>query len=208
VFGIDIDDARLVAIRAHDVDLLDADVARLRAATCCGDWYKVGYSTDSRSEIRDLFGGELMDQESTAVLVVAHQTAATLTLLEAVRERARDGPSRFHLLVPRRRRRKEKVANPKEIGVQEAREVLRNALPRLSEAAGTEVTGEIGDLDPLIAIQVALNGRHYDEIIVSTLPLGVSRWLEVDLVSKTRQFGLPVDHVLGKDHRLAGAANH
>ena len=147
-----------------------------------------------------------MDQESTAVLVVAHQTAATPALLEAVRERARSGPSRFHLLVPRRRRR-EKGANPKEIGGQEAREVLRNALPRLSEAAGTEVTGEIGDLDPLIAIQVALNGRHYDEIIVSTLPLGVSRWLEVDLVSKTRQFGLPVHHVLGRDHRLAGATN-
>ena len=149
-----------------------------------------------------------MDQESTAVLVVAHQTAATPALLETVRERARSGPSRFHLLVPRRRRRREKVANPKEIGVQEAREVLRNALPGLSQAAGSEVTGEIGDLDPLIAIQVALNGRHYDEIIVSTLPLGVSRWLEVDLVSKTRQFGLPVHHVLGEDHRLAAAANH
>ena len=148
-----------------------------------------------------------MDQESTAVLVVAHQTAATPALLEAVRERARSGPSRFHLVVPRRHRRREKAATPKETGVQEAREVLHNALPRLSEAAGTEVTGEIGDLDPLIAIQVALNGRHYDEIVVSTLPLGVSRWLEVDLVSRTRQFGIPVHHVLGKDHRLAGAAN-
>ena len=149
-----------------------------------------------------------MDQEPVSVLVVAHQTAASPALLEAVRERARSGPYRFNLLVPRRRRRGEKVANPKEIGVREAREVLRNALPRLSEAAGTEVSGEIGDLDPLIAIQVALNGRHYDEIIVSTLPLGVSRWLEIDLVSRTRQFGLPVSHVLGKDHRLAGAANH
>jgi hypothetical protein len=148
-----------------------------------------------------------MDQESTAVLVVAHQTAATPALLEAVRERARSGPSRFHLLVPRRRRRREKVTSPRDIGVQEAREVLRDALPRLSEAAGTEVTGEIGDLDPFTAIQVALNGGHYDEIIVSTLPLGVSRWLELDLISRTRQFGLPVRHVLGKDHRLVGAAN-
>jgi hypothetical protein len=149
-----------------------------------------------------------MDQDSTVVLVVAHQTAATPALLDVVRERARSGPARFHLVVPRRRRRREKVATPKQIGVQEAHEVLRNALPRLSDAAGTEVTGEIGDLDPLTAIQVALNGRDYDEIIVSTLPLGVSRWLELDLVSKTRQFGLPVHHVLGEDHRLAGAANH
>lgn len=45
-----------------------------------------------------------MDQELTSVLVVAHQTAATPALLEAVRERARSAPSRFHLIVPRRRR--------------------------------------------------------------------------------------------------------
>ena len=149
-----------------------------------------------------------MDQESTTVLVVAHQTAATPALLQAVRERARGGPCRFHLLVPRRRRRGEKAVSPKQIGVLEASAVLRDALPRLSEAAGSDVTGEIGDLDPVTAIQVALNGHDYDEIIVSTLPLGVSRWLELDLISKTRQFGLPVNHILGKDHRLAGAAQH
>jgi hypothetical protein len=147
-----------------------------------------------------------MDQQPTSVLVVAHQTAATPALLEAVHERARSGPSRFHLLVPRRKRSGEKVANPQEIGVQEAREVLRDALPRLSEAAGTEVIGDIGDLDPQTAIQDSLNRDHYDEIIVSTLPLGVSRWLKHDLVSTTETFGLPVRHVLGKDSRLVGAA--
>ena len=148
-----------------------------------------------------------MDQEPVSVLVVAHQTAATPALLEVVRERARSGPSRFHLLVPRRRRSGEKVTNPEEIGVYEAREVLRGASLRLSEAAGTEVTGDIGDLDPLIAIQDALKGGHYDEITVSTLPLGVSRWLKHDLVSKAQAFGLPVHHVLGKDSRLAATAN-
>jgi hypothetical protein len=148
-----------------------------------------------------------MDQEPASVLVVAHQTAATLGLIEAVRERARSGPSRFHLLVPRRRRGGEKVADSQEIGAYEAREVLRAALPELSEAAGTEVTGDIGDTDPLTAIQDALSHAHYDEIIISTLPLGVSRWLKHDLVSKARAFGLPVRHVLGKDSRLTGAAN-
>jgi hypothetical protein len=44
-----------------------------------------------------------------------------------------------------------------------------------TNAAGAEVTGDIGDLDPLFAIQNALKGGHDDEIIVSTLPLGVSR---------------------------------
>jgi hypothetical protein len=80
-------------------------------------------------------------------------------------------------------------------------------LPQLSEAAGTEVTGDIGDLEPAIAIKDALERGHYDEIVVSTLSLGISRWLKHDLVSEARSFGLPMHHVLGKDSRLAGTAN-
>jgi len=148
-----------------------------------------------------------MDQEPASVLVVAHQTAATSTLIETVPARARRGPSRFNLLVPRGRRGGDRKADPQEIGAHEAREVLRDALPRLSEAAGTEVTGDIGDTETLTAIQNALNHGHYDEIIISRLPLGASRWLKHDLVSKARAFGLPVHHVLGRDSRLAGAAN-
>ena len=148
-----------------------------------------------------------MNQEPTSVLIVAHQTAATPALLDAVRERAHRGPSKFHLLVPRRRRSGDRTANPQEIGAHEAREVLHDTLPQLSEAAGTEVAGDIGETDPLKAIEDALGRGHYDEIIVSTLPLGVSRWLKNDLVSKAQAFGLPVQHVTGKDSRVAGAAN-
>lgn len=85
--------------------------------------------------------------------------------------------------------------------------MLRDALPRLSEAAGTEVAGDIGGLEPAVAIKDALNRGHYDEIIVSTLPLGVSRWLKHDLVSEASSFGLPVHHALGKDSRLMGTAH-
>jgi hypothetical protein len=46
-----------------------------------------------------------------------------------------------------------------------------------------------------MAIHDAINLGNYDEIIVSTLPLGVSRWLKLDLVSKARGLGLPVTHV-------------
>ena len=73
--------------------------------------------------------------------------------------------------------------------------VLAQALPRLSEAAGAEVTGSLGDAEPLMAIQDAINLGHYDEIIISTLPRRVSRWLQLDLVSKTKGLGLPVTHV-------------
>jgi hypothetical protein len=134
--------------------------------------------------------------EPANVLVVAHQTAATDPLLEAVRERAQRGPARFHLVVPSRPHGLDKVADPEEHGAEEARRVLADALPKLSAAAGQEVTGDIGDPEPLAAIQDAINLGDYDEIIISTLPLGISRWLKLDLISKARGLGLPVTHVL------------
>jgi hypothetical protein len=133
--------------------------------------------------------------EPAHILVVAHQTAATSGLLEAVRERAQQSPARFHLVVPQQPHGMHKVVDPQDTGEDEARRVLADALPKLSEAGGHEVTGDIGDPEPLMAIQDAINLGSYDEIIISTLPLGVSRWLKLDLVSKTRALGLPVTHV-------------
>jgi hypothetical protein len=141
--------------------------------------------------------------EPANVLVVAHQTAATTPLLDAIRERAQRGPARFHLVVPRRPHGLDKVADPEEHGAGEARRVLADALPKLSAAAGHEVSGDIGDAEPLMAIQDAINLGNFDEIIISTLPLGVSRWLKLDLVSKTRGLGLPVTHVLAPSHAEA-----
>ena len=133
------------------------------------------------------------------VLVVAHQTAATDPLLNAIRERAQRSAARFHLVVPRQPHGMHKVVDPIEAGEEEARRVVADALPKLSEAAGHEVTGDVGDPEPLMAIQDAINLGNYDEIIISTLPLGISRWLKLDLVSKARALGLPVTHVLAPD---------
>jgi hypothetical protein len=133
--------------------------------------------------------------EPAHVLVVAHQTAATSGLLDAVRERAQRSPARFHLVVPQQAHGMHKVVDPQDAGVDEAQRVLDHALPRLSEAAGGEVTGSIGDPEPLMALHDAVNLGDYDEIIISTLPLGISRWLKLDLVSKARGLGLPVTHV-------------
>jgi hypothetical protein len=144
--------------------------------------------------------------DQAKVLVVAHQTAATAPLIEAIRERAARGPTRFHLVVPRQPHRLEKVLNPHETGEEAARDVLTDALPKLSEAAGQEVTGSIGDSEPLMAIEDAIHLGDYDEIIISTLPLGVSRWLHLDLISKARALGLPVTHVLAPSREPQPAA--
>jgi hypothetical protein len=133
--------------------------------------------------------------EPASVLVVAHQTAATPGLLEAVRERAERSRATFHLVVPRMPHGIHKLVDPEEGGENDAQVVLNEALPKLSEAAGTEVTGALGDAEPLSAIQDAINLGHFDEIIISTLPKRFSRWLKLDLVSKTKGLGLPVMHV-------------
>ena len=107
------------------------------------------------------------------VLVVAHRTAATPGLADAVRRRAATGPATFTLLVPRTAHGMHRLMDPEDSDESEAREILDRALPILSGAAGRSVEGMIGDPAPLTAIQDAINREHYDEIVISTLPTHV-----------------------------------
>lgn len=134
------------------------------------------------------------------VLVVAHKTAATPALLDAVRERATRGPARFTLLVPKITHGLHKVVDAEDTERDEAQQVLALALPLLSRAAGAEVEGVVGDHNPLDAVQDACNMRGFDEIIISTLPHRVSRWLHLDLPSKLEGLGLPVTTVVAEEH--------
>jgi hypothetical protein len=139
----------------------------------------------------------------TRVLVVAHKTAATPALLEAVRERAQRSPSSFTLVVPNPAHGLHRVVDPEDVDHDEGEQVLALAIPLLEEAAGTKVEGKIGDADPLNAIQDAVNLEGYDEIIISTLPARVSRWLHVDLPRKVAGLGLPVTTVTPDDGSAA-----
>ena len=83
--------------------------------------------------------------------------------------------------------------------------VLELALPLLEEAVGDRVEGKIGDPNPSDAIHDAMNLDGYDEIIISTLPARVSRWLHADLPSKLKPLGVPVTTVVAKSTRAAKA---
>jgi hypothetical protein len=137
------------------------------------------------------------------VLVVAHKTAATQPLLDAVRERAQRGPAKFTLLVPNPAHGLHKVVDPGDQGAGEVRDVLDKAVPRLSEAAGTPVEALVGDPDPVAAVHDAINLHGFDEVIVSTLSPRVSRWLKLDLPSKVSGMGLPVTTVTPADEPSA-----
>ena len=139
------------------------------------------------------------------VLVVANRTAATPALIDAVRERAARGPAVFTLLVPHFAHGLHKVVDAEDTDVSESEAVLELAIPLLEEAVGGKVDGIVGDPEPLAAIQDAVNLRGYDEIILSTLPARVSRWLKLDLPSKVTGLGLPVTHVEAREHSPAEA---
>lgn len=122
------------------------------------------------------------------VLVVANQTAASDELLAALSARAEQGPVQITLLVPAT------GGGPAGKASAEAKRV--EALGRFS-AAGLEATGVVGDADPVIAVHETWDPRAYDEVLVSTLPGGSSRWVQADLPHRVaRLTGVPVTHVI------------
>jgi hypothetical protein len=133
----------------------------------------------------------------SAYLVVAHRTLVEDHLLDHVRSLCESGECRFHLVVP--------VTHPRDHAWSDG-EVEAAARRRLDEglvafgAVGAEVTGEVGDANPVYAVAAALRAAPVDDwagIIVSTLPPRVSRWLGLDVVSRIkREFDLPVTHLV------------
>jgi hypothetical protein len=147
-----------------------------------------------------------MPVESSAparVLIVANRTAATPGLQKAVAERAAQSPATFLLLVPLAPTGLSRVVNPEDTDRSEAGAVLELALPLLEEAAGSPIDGIIGDHNPFDAIQDVVHAHGIDEIIISTLPARVSRWLHSDLPSKLNVLGLPVTTITAQGTRRA-----
>jgi hypothetical protein len=135
------------------------------------------------------------DRKPRRYLVVANLTAGGEQLVERIRHELRAGPCSFHLVVPA-------SADPRRLTWQEG-EVRRTAVRRLDHALsafralGADVSGEVGDWSPMLAVEDVLRTDGFDEIIVSTLPPGSSRWIRMDLAHRVEQrFDLPVSHVI------------
>jgi hypothetical protein len=121
------------------------------------------------------------------VLVVANVTATSDELLGTLRERAARAPTSFELIIP---------ATPFGGGSEAASQQLDEALGKLA-GAGLEVQGSIGHGDPMIAVTDAWDPKRHDEIILSTLPMSLSKWLRAGLPERVgRLTGAPVTHVV------------
>jgi hypothetical protein len=136
------------------------------------------------------------------VLVVANRTAESPELLEALKQRAAQGDVVFSLLVP---------ATPHGVawaadmhsGGSEAEQHMEAAVERMRSEGLQMAAGKVGDPDPVAAVQDEVNFTTYDEIVVSTLPGGISKWLKLDLPHRVeRSTGLPVTHITASEVKV------
>jgi hypothetical protein len=129
------------------------------------------------------------------VLVVANETMGGRPLIDAVREHAAEGETRFVLCVPQTRPRAGYVIY--DDAVFDAAQARVDLALGFVRSEGIDAIGEVGDPDPYAATMDALREYNPDEIIISTYPESRSGWQRRDLVDRIRQAsGLPVEHVV------------
>ena len=128
------------------------------------------------------------------ILVIANVTATSDELCSTLIERAEHELAEFTILVP---------ATSTAGGHAAAQEKLDTALARL-RGAGLEAEGSVGHRDPIVAVSEAWDPRRYDEIVISTLPMGASRWLHAGLPERISKLtGTLVTHIVSEPPRPA-----
>ncbi|MFT7601370.1 MAG: flavin-binding protein dodecin [Acidimicrobiales bacterium] len=205
----------LARVIERDVQVTDGEVTRYRIKL------EMAFQVD---RLRPGLDPQAAPVEVRRYLIVANQTLGTGELVAEVDRLISEGPAEFHLLVPashsktyaRARRLSmlgadpvtglpteqmpvaEEWLGPDVEGLDAAQKRLDAQLARMKNAS-YDVSGEIGDPDPIRAISQVMSRSSFDEIILSTLPAGLSRWLKADLPSRVaRATGVPVKHVPGK----------
>ena len=134
--------------------------------------------------------------EQHRVLVIANETVGGAQLLETIRERIAGRDARVLLVCPALNSPLRHWASDEDDARIKAQERLDASLLTM-QGAGIQASGEIGDGDPIQAIEDALRTFRPDELVVSTHPPGKSHWLERGVVEKARErFALPVTHVI------------
>jgi nucleotide-binding universal stress UspA family protein len=142
-------------------------------------------------------------EDERRILVVANETVGGRTLRELIRERAAGVREEVLVVTPALNSPLKHWISDEDKARNAAKQRLEASVARL-RAAGVNVRGEVGDGDPLQAIEDALRTFGADEVVISTHPEGRSHWLERGVVSGARErFAVPITHVvvdLEKEH--------
>jgi len=130
------------------------------------------------------------------VLVVANETVGGDELMSEIGELALAGKTKFFVVSPALNSRLKTWTSDEDPARAAAQTRLHTTLERLA-SIGIEARGDIGDVDPLVAIEDAVRSFRPDEIVVSTHPEGRSNWLERGVVGTVRErYDVPVTHVV------------
>jgi hypothetical protein len=152
------------------------------------------------------------DDDTRRILVVANQTADGRELLDEIANRCRGRKCEVMLVSPALvGSRAAHWASDVDAGRDQARERMARSISAL-RGVGVEVRAEVGDPDPNMAIEDALRVFPADEIVISTLPPEQSRWVEHEVVERTRrEVDLPMTHVVvdpAADRAAVTAGSH
>ena len=126
-------------------------------------------------------------------LIVANQTLPGEDLAAEVRRRIAAGQKNFHVLVPLTPVSRGATWDESE-STNAADDRLMSFLETL-RTYGVKADGEIGDRDPIQAVRDVMRNRQVDEIVLSTLPSGISRWLQMDVPSRLQRCQLHPPHL-------------
>jgi hypothetical protein len=138
---------------------------------------------------------------TTKLLVIANRTVDSTEIRDAIVDRATAGPVHVTLVAPA----STGAGSVRACRIQTAQR-LERAVQRLTEA-GVPVEGVVGDSDPIVAVQDAWDPRRFDEVIVATLPTGVSRWMAADLPHRVERLtAARVTHVVAAAQPAASPA--
>jgi hypothetical protein len=130
------------------------------------------------------------------ILVIANETVGGSELLDRIRELGEGAETRVLVVSPALNTPLRHLASDEDPARAAARERLDRSLARL-EREGIEARGEVGDGDPLQAIDDALRTFGADQIVISTHPEGRSNWLERGVVTGARErYAVPIHHVV------------
>jgi GABA permease len=133
--------------------------------------------------------------EQHRVLVVANETVGGAQLLETIRSRVSGRDARVLVVCPALNSPLRQWASDVDGARDDAQARLDTSLAAM-RAAGVDASGEVGDGDPIQAIEDSLRTFRPDELVIATHPPGKSHWLERGVVEKARErFALPVTHV-------------
>lgn len=135
-------------------------------------------------------------EDERRILVIANETVGGEALREMIKERAAGRREHVMVVVPALNSPLRHWVSDEDPARAAAEERLQESLRRL-QGAGIDAQGEVGDSEPLQAIEDWLRRFEADEVIISTHPEGRSHWLEKGIVSDARQrFAVPITHVV------------